>query len=91
MNTHLTSTEELILQLISFEYSSKEIAQTLFISPQTVFTHRANLLAKLEVKNTAGLVRRAIELSLLKNRDYIYQHERISQPIKMSIAHQIRA
>lgn len=58
---HLTNREKEILNLISNGMTSQEIAKTLFISPRTVETHRANLLQKLDIKNTAGLVRFAIE------------------------------
>ena len=54
-----------ILQLVAHEYTTKMIAQKLFISPHTVITHRNNLMAKLDAKNAAGLVRRGFELGLL--------------------------
>lgn len=54
-----------VLHLIAFEHTTKEIAKQLYISYETVQTHRKNLLMKLEVKNTAGLVRRAFERRLL--------------------------
>jgi len=54
-----------ILQLIAFEYTSKEIADRLFISRETVNTHRKNLMCKLRVKNVAGLMRKAYEVRLL--------------------------
>jgi DNA-binding CsgD family transcriptional regulator len=47
--------------MIAEEYSNQEIAETLFISPRTVDTHRRNLLEKLGLKNTAGLVKFAIQ------------------------------
>ena len=53
----LTCREKEILEYISKEYTNKEIASELFISRRTVDTHRRNLLLKLDVKNTAGLVR----------------------------------
>ncbi len=55
--TALTCREKEILEYISKEYTNKEIASMLFISRRTVDTHRRNLLLKLDVKNTAGLVR----------------------------------
>jgi len=61
----LTKREEEILTLIANEYSNSEIAKQLYISIRTVDTHRRNLLDKLEVKNTAGLVRYAIKLGLV--------------------------
>jgi DNA-binding CsgD family transcriptional regulator len=41
--------------------SSQEIANKLFISLRTVETHRLNLNQKLDVKNTAGLVKEALK------------------------------
>lgn len=61
----LTRREMEILRLITEEYSNPEIAEKLFISIRTVDTHRRNLLEKLGVKNTAGLVKYAIRQGLL--------------------------
>lgn len=61
----LTRREKEILINIADGKTSQEIADTLFISPRTVDTHRANLIQKLEVKNSAGLVRYAIENDIL--------------------------
>jgi len=62
----LTPREKDILRLIVDEYSNQEIAEKLFLSLRTVENYRLNLSLKLEVKNTAGLVRKAIELGLLQ-------------------------
>jgi len=62
----LTKRELEVLQLIAEENTNGEIAQALFISIRTVDTHRRNLLEKLSKKNTAGLVRYAIEIGLIK-------------------------
>ena len=61
----ITRRECEILELIANEYTSKEVASMLYISQNTAETHRRNLLSKLGVKNTAGLVRRGFELGLL--------------------------
>ncbi len=61
----LTKREREILQLIAEEFTNQEIAEKLFISPRTVDTHRRNLILKLNVKNTAGLVRYAIKQNLI--------------------------
>ncbi len=61
----LTRREKEILKLILDELTTQEIAGALFISSKTVETHRLNLLQKLEVKNTAGLVKVAIEKGLV--------------------------
>jgi len=62
----LTPREIEILELIAEEFSNPEIAEKLFISIRTVDTHRRNLLEKLQVKNTAGLVRYAIKHGIVK-------------------------
>ena len=61
----LTRRELEVLQLIAEEYSNAEIAEKLSISVRTVDTHRRNLLEKLKVKNSAGLVKYAIRHNLL--------------------------
>ena len=60
-NIPLTPREMEVLRLIAEEYSNPEIAEKLFISVRTVDTHRRNLIEKLGVKNTAGLVKYAIQ------------------------------
>ncbi len=50
-----------VLKLIANEYITREIADKLCISQHTVDTHRKNLLSKLNIRNTAGLVRYAIK------------------------------
>jgi len=62
---HLTGREKEILILISEEYTNQEIAEKLFISSNTVFTHRKNLLKKFNARNTAGLIKQAIESKVL--------------------------
>ncbi|WP_282135607.1 response regulator transcription factor [Seonamhaeicola maritimus] len=62
----LTRRELEVLQLIVDELTTNEIAKKLFISTKTVETHRSHLIQKLEVRNTAGLVKIAIEKGLLK-------------------------
>lgn len=57
--------EKEILQLIVDEKTTSEIAEALFISFGTVETHRRNLLLKLHARNTAGLVKAALEYNLL--------------------------
>jgi DNA-binding NarL/FixJ family response regulator len=61
----ITPREIEVLRLIAQEYSNAEIARKLFISIRTVDTHRRNLLEKLKLKNTAGLVKYAIKEGLL--------------------------
>ena len=62
----ITRREKEILQLIVDEYTNQEIADKLFLSLRTVENHRNNLLQKLGVKNTAGLVKAAISEGLIE-------------------------
>lgn len=62
---HLTRREKEILLLIAEGYTNPEIAEKLFISATTVDSHRKNLLAKLNARNSAMLVKCAIDRKLL--------------------------
>ncbi len=57
----ITRREKEVLSLLIEGMTSSEIAEKLFISPRTVDKHRTNLLKKLGQKNTAGLVRYALQ------------------------------
>ncbi len=61
----LTRREKEVLQLIAKEHTTEEIANTLFVTVKTIEAHRSNLIQKLGVRNTAGLVRVAFEKGLL--------------------------
>mgnify|MGYP003582568012 CR=1 FL=1 len=61
----ITRREREILKLIADENTNQEIATKLFLSMRTVENHRTSLLQKLGVKNTAGLVREAINQGLI--------------------------
>jgi len=61
----LSKREKEILKLIAEGFTNIEISKQLFISIDTVDTHRKNLYTKLNVKNTALLIRYAIEHSFL--------------------------
>ncbi|WP_067478790.1 response regulator [Actinomadura hibisca] len=62
----LTPREEEILKLVAEGHSSREIADILVISVKTVDRHRANLLAKLGMKDRLQLVRYAIRTGLIE-------------------------
>lgn len=51
--------ERQVLRLIADGFSSKEIADMLFISNHTAISHRKNLIVKFQVKNTAHLIKKA--------------------------------
>ncbi|MEP6750468.1 MAG: LuxR C-terminal-related transcriptional regulator, partial [Bacteroidota bacterium] len=57
--------EKEILGLIAEGYTNPQIAEKIFLSSFTVDSHRKNLLAKLNVKNTACLIRLAVERKLI--------------------------
>jgi two-component system response regulator NreC len=63
--SRLTNREREILQLIAEGYTSKQIGEKKFISVKTVENHRANIMNKLEIHETAGLVRYAIQIGLV--------------------------
>lgn len=57
----LTQREKDVIRLIAKEYTTQEIADTLFLSKHTVESYRKGLISKLQVRNLAGLTRYAIE------------------------------
>ena len=61
----ITEREHQILKLIVEGFTDPEIAKTLYLSDKTVSTHRKNMLAKLQVPNTAALVKFAMENKLV--------------------------
>ena len=62
----ITQREQEVLHLIANEHSSKEIASRLYVSYDTIISHRKNIMRKLEVKNVAGMVRAGFEIGLLR-------------------------
>lgn len=61
----LTPRETEVLQLVASELTNQEIADQLFVSPTTVISHRKRLLQKFNARNTAGLIKRAMEQEFL--------------------------
>lgn len=64
-NTKLTPREKKILEMLVEGNRNKEIADILSISVRTVDTHRTNIMRKLDVNNTAELVKKAISEKLI--------------------------
>jgi DNA-binding NarL/FixJ family response regulator len=64
-NSTLTGRETEVIILIALEYSGKEISEKLFISTNTVETHRKNIMKKLNAKNSITLVKFAINNKLI--------------------------
>lgn len=65
-NTQLSVRERQVLQLVGEGHSTKKIASLLGISAKTADTHRTKLMEKLDIHQTAGLVRYAIRNGLLE-------------------------
>ena len=62
----LTPRDRQVLQLVAEGKSSKEIAALLDITPKTAETYRSRLMEKLDIHDTAGLVRYAIREGLIQ-------------------------
>ena len=65
-NIKLTKREVEILKLITEEYTTNQIADTLFISLHTVESHRKNIMKKTKAKNMAGLIKHAIKIGIIE-------------------------
>jgi DNA-binding NarL/FixJ family response regulator len=61
----LSPRERQVLQLVAEGKTTKEIAGVLGVSIKTAETHRARLMRKLDIHDTAGLVRFAIRRGLI--------------------------
>ena len=66
LKSALTIREKEVLELIVQEFTSKEIADKLFISKQTVDTHRINIMQKTDCKTLVGLIKYAIQTGYVK-------------------------
>ena len=65
LHQELTMREIDVLKLICEGYNSKEIAEELFISINTVETHRKKIIQKFNVKNSIGIVRYALQNNMI--------------------------
>lgn len=63
--SHLTRRETEILRLLSEGFTTSEMAEKLFTSKRTIETHRQNILEKTQTKNTASLIKLAMQQGLL--------------------------
>ncbi len=71
MSDRLTSRELEVLELLAKDHTSKELAAELSISTETARTHRKNLIRKLEVKTTGGLISKSFALGILTKTIWI--------------------
>jgi DNA-binding NarL/FixJ family response regulator len=63
-----------VIKHISNGLSNKQIADTMCLSTHTVNTHRKNIMNKLGVNNTAGIVMYAVRNNLLENNPYLFSN-----------------
>lgn len=64
-----------IISLIADGLSNKQIADKLFLSAHTVMTHRKNIMSKLGVNNTAGIVMYAVKENIINPNKYLFAGE----------------
>ncbi|MGZ3933249.1 MAG: response regulator transcription factor, partial [Bacteroidia bacterium] len=70
----VTEREIEIVKLIAEGYSNKQIADKLVLSTHTVNTHRKNIMNKLAVNNTAGIVMFAVKNNLLETNHFLFSN-----------------
>lgn len=68
----ITERELEIITLIAEGFTNQEIADKLFLSTHTVNTHRKNIMSKLGVTNTAGIVMYAVKCNLVSPNKYLF-------------------
>ena len=68
----LSERENEIIILIAEGYTNNKIAELLFLSNHTITTHRKNIMSKLGVKNTAGIVMYAVKTNLVSPNKFLF-------------------
>ncbi len=68
----LSERENEIIKMIAEGYTNVQIAEQLFLSNHTVNTHRKNILAKLGVNNTAGIVIYAVKTNIVSPNKFLF-------------------
>lgn len=68
----LSERENEIITLIAEGLTNQQIADQLFLSNHTINTHRKNIMAKLGVKNTAGIVMYAVKTNLVSPNKFLF-------------------
>ncbi len=71
----ISDRENEIIKLIAEGNTNTQIADFLFLSNHTVNTHRKNIMAKLGVKNTAGIVMYAVKTNLVSPNKFLFSPE----------------
>lgn len=68
----LSERENEIIVLIAEGNTNNQIAKQLFLSSHTITTHRKNIMSKLGVKNTAGIVMYAVKTNLVSPNKFLF-------------------
>ena len=68
----LSERENEIIILIAEGYTNNKIAELLFLSNNTITNHRKNIMSKLGVKNTAGIVMYAVKTNLVSPNKFLF-------------------
>ena len=71
----LSDRESEIIVHIAEGNTNAQIAEMLFLSNHTVGTHRKNIMAKLGVRNTAGIVMYAVKTNLISPNKFLFAGE----------------
>lgn len=71
----ISERENEIIKLIAEGQTNQQIADLLFLSNHTVNTHRKNIMSKLGVKNTAGIVLYAVKTNLISPNKFLFANE----------------
>ena len=61
----ITKRELEVVKLIAKQYTTQQIAEALFVSTNTVATHKRNLFVKMDVKNSVGMIKKAVDWGLI--------------------------
>ncbi len=69
LDIEVSEREKDVIRLIAEGLNTTEIAEKLFVSTHTIDSHRKNILGKLEVKNSAGVIRFGIQTGIVKGFD----------------------
>lgn len=69
---NVTEREAEIIRLVAEGYSNKQIADKLYLSTHTVTTHRKNIMNKLGINNTAGLVLYAVRENIISPNHFLF-------------------
>lgn len=71
----LSERENEIIKMIAEGLTNIQIAEQLFLSNHTVNTHRKNIMSKLGVKNTAGIVMYAVKMNIVSPNKFLFASE----------------